>query len=113
MRLLPRFVSALRHLLAWGMLGSLLGLGWGLGFAQATPVTPMPTPTPVSATGTVEVQDGDMASVLAFRLKPRGATIEQMMVALLARNPDAFILGNVNLLKQGAVLIATVNHHRT
>ena len=53
---------------------------------------------------TVQVQDGDMASVLAFRLKPRGATIEQMMVALLRHNPDAFIQGNVNLLRDGAVL---------
>ena len=45
-----------------------------------------------------------MASVLAFRLKPRGATIEQMMVALLRQNPDAFIHGNVNLLRDGAML---------
>lgn len=57
-----------------------------------------------SADTTVQVQDGDMASVLAFRLKPRGATIEQMMVALLKHNPDAFIQGNVNLLRDGAVL---------
>ena len=54
--------------------------------------------------GTVQVQDGDMASVLAFRLKPRGATIEQMMLALQRLNPDAFIQGNVNLLRDGAVL---------
>lgn len=52
----------------------------------------------------VQVEEGDMASVLAFRLKPRGATIEQMMVALLRLNPDAFIQGNVNLLRHGAVL---------
>lgn len=93
---LHRFVNRLLRLLTWGIL-----TGWlGLGAVLATPVSPAP-PGPVT---TVEVQDGDMASVLAFRLKPRGATIEQMMVALLARNPDAFILGNVNLLKQGAVL---------
>lgn len=52
----------------------------------------------------VQVRDGDMASVLAFRLKPRGASIEQMMVALLRHNPDAFIQGNVNLLRDGAML---------
>ena len=40
-----------------------------------------------SKPGIVQVQDGDMASVLAFRLKPRGATIEQMMVALLRQPP--------------------------
>ena len=58
----------------------------------------------LSKPATVQVQDGDMASVLAFRLKPRGATIEQMMVALLRHNPEAFIQGNVNLLRNGAVL---------
>lgn len=57
-----------------------------------------------SSPSEVVVQEGDMASVLAFRLKPRGATIEQMMVALLQRNPEAFIQGNVNLLRDGAVL---------
>ena len=93
---LHRFLNPLVRLLAWGLLTAWLGLG----VALATPVGPAPS----GPASTVEVQDGDMASVLAFRLKPRGATIEQMMVALLARNPDAFILGNVNLLKQGAVL---------
>ena len=58
----------------------------------------------LSKPATVQVQDGDMASVLAFRLKPRGATIEQMMVALLRHNPEAFIQGNVNLLRNAAVL---------
>ena len=59
---------------------------------------------PTTRPAQVQVQDGDMASVLAFRLKPRGATIEQMMVALLRHNPEAFIQGNVNLLRDGAVL---------
>jgi pilus assembly protein FimV len=63
-----------------------------------------PTASDAASTATVQVQDGDMASVLAFRLKPRGSTIEQMMVALLRYNPDAFIQGNVNLLRDGAVL---------
>ena len=57
-----------------------------------------------AAAATVQVQEGDMASLLAFRLKPRGATIEQMMAALLRLNPEAFIQGNVNLLRDGAVL---------
>ena len=97
MGLVHGFLNPVRHLLAC-VLACVLATGAGL--ALATPVaSTLPTPA-----GTVEVQDGDMASVLAFRLKPRGATIEQMMVALLARNPEAFILGNVNLLKQGAVL---------
>jgi pilus assembly protein FimV len=63
-----------------------------------------PTASGAAAPVTVQVQDGDMASVLAFRLKPRGSTIEQMMVALLRYNSEAFIQGNVNLLRDGAVL---------
>lgn len=59
---------------------------------------------PVSRPASVQVVEGDMASVLAYRLKPRGATIEQMMVALLRLNPDAFIQGNVNLLRYDALL---------
>ena len=34
----------------------------------------------------------------------RGYTLDQTMLALLRANPDAFINGNVNLLKPGAVL---------
>ena len=79
----------------------LLALALACGPALAAPASGGDTPSPA---GTVQVQDGDMASVLAFRLKPRGATIEQMMVALLRHNPEAFIQGNVNLLRNGAVL---------
>lgn len=79
----------------------LLALALACGPALAAPTSGGDTPSPA---GTVQVQDGDMASVLAFRLKPRGATIEQMMLALQRLNPDAFIQGNVNLLRDGAVL---------
>ena len=78
-----------------------LALTLACGPALAAPASGGDTPSPA---GTVQVQDGDMASVLAFRLKPRGATIEQMMLALQRLNPDAFIQGNVNLLRDGAVL---------
>ena len=74
----------------------LLALCWAGSALSADKVAP--------SAALVQVQDGDMASVLAFRLKPRGATIEQMMVALLRHNPQAFIQGNVNLLLNGVVL---------
>ena len=80
-----------------------LSLGLLAGMAFAAP----PAATAASAEvaqSTVAVQPGDMASVLAFRLKPRGATIEQMMVALLRSNTEAFVQGNVNVLREGAVL---------
>ncbi len=80
-----------------------LSLGLLAGMALAAPPAATPT-TAEAAQGTVAVQPGDMASVLAFRLKPRGATIEQMMVALLRSNPEAFVQGNVNVLREGAVL---------
>ena len=82
--------------LVWGVLVSVL---WATGGPVAFAAEGLP-----SSANAVQVQDGDMASVLAFRLKPRGATIEQMMVALLRLNPDAFIQGNVNLLRDGAQL---------
>jgi pilus assembly protein FimV len=81
---------------------ALLGLGACLWAGTVQAQAPAASSAP--AQGTVQVQPGDMASVLAFRLKPRGATIEQMMVALLRSNPEAFALGNVNVLREGAVL---------
>lgn len=86
------------------MLPSLQPLG-GLLVGLLLACTPPGALAQANATAaTVQVQEGDMASVLAFRLKPRGATIEQMMAALLRLNPEAFIQGNVNLLRDGAVL---------
>lgn len=43
--------------------------------------------------------------VIATRVRPDSSvSVEQMMMALLRANPDAFLRGNVNLLQQGAVL---------
>lgn len=81
--------------------GTLTGLLAGLLLACTTPGA---LAQATAAAATVQVQEGDMASVLAFRLKPRGATTEQMMAALLRLNPEAFIQGNVNLLRDGALL---------
>ena len=41
---------------------------------------------------------------IAKGLQVEGATVEQVMMALLDQNPDAFINGNINLLKAGEVL---------
>lgn len=41
---------------------------------------------------------------IATELKPQNVSIHQMMMALQRANPDAFIRGNINLLKKGAVL---------
>lgn len=62
-----------------------------------------PTPRPVFAGGRYEVRRGDTLSEIAARTRA-GATLDQTMIALLRANPDAFIDGNINRLKAGAVL---------
>ncbi|AHY58282.1 FimV/HubP family polar landmark protein [Stenotrophomonas rhizophila] len=62
-------------------------------------------PAPASAAGGVTVQRGQTLSQIAAAVaREQGINRNQAMVALLRANPEAFIRGNVNLLKQGAVL---------
>ncbi|MDO9403340.1 MAG: FimV/HubP family polar landmark protein [Polaromonas sp.] len=56
------------------------------------------------STGQVTVKAGDTAGRIAAANKPASVSLDQMLVALLQNNPDAFIGGNVNRLKSGAVL---------
>jgi pilus assembly protein FimV len=53
---------------------------------------------------TIMVKTGDTASRLALRYLGSNVSLDQMMLAMLKANPDAFIQGNVNLVKAGAVL---------
>ena len=41
---------------------------------------------------------------IALETKPQGVTVEQMMMALQRKNPQAFIKDNVNNLKRGSIL---------
>ena len=50
------------------------------------------------------VQKGDTARQIAARLRTESLTTEQLMLALLRANPDAFIAHNINRLKAGAKL---------
>lgn len=52
----------------------------------------------------ITVKAGDTAAALAARYKPAGVSLDQMLVAMLNNSPDAFIGGNVNRLKSGAVI---------
>jgi pilus assembly protein FimV len=64
-------------------------------------------PAPSAASkqpGSVTVKAGNTASQLAARYRPQGVSLDQMLVAMLSRNPDAFDAGNINRLKKGAVL---------
>ena len=59
---------------------------------------------PQSSGQQVTVRPGDTASKIAGSNKAAGVSLDQMLVALLQSNPDAFIGGNVNRLRSGAVL---------
>ena len=64
--------------------------------------TPMPS---VSSTdGQILVKRGDTASELTANKTPDNVSLEQMLVALLRNNPDAFVDANVNRMKEGALL---------
>ena len=52
----------------------------------------------------VTVQRGDTLSRIAGAHAIDGVSLDQMLLALLKANPNAFIRGNVNLVKTGAVL---------
>jgi pilus assembly protein FimV len=52
----------------------------------------------------VTVVRGDTAGQLALQSLPLNVSLDQMLLALLRSNPDAFVAGNVNRLKAGAVL---------
>lgn len=53
---------------------------------------------------TVTVTHGDTASRLAMRHLASNISLDQMLLAMLKANPEAFIQDNVNLIKAGAVL---------
>jgi pilus assembly protein FimV len=61
-------------------------------------------PAPVAKPGSVTVKAGNTATQLAVRYKPEGISLDQMLVAMLSANPDAFVEGNINRLRKGAVL---------
>ncbi len=50
------------------------------------------------------MRSGQTLSGIAAQMAGEGQTLDQTMVALLRANPEAFIGGNINRLKAGAVL---------
>ena len=74
---------------------------------------PLPPPStsasPAVVTNTVANSDyavraGDTLSAIARGMGHGGRSLDQAMLALLHANPEAFIGGNINLVRQGAVL---------
>jgi pilus assembly protein FimV len=77
--------------------------------ALAARPLPRPRPTFEPATSSLsptsfKVSPGDTASQLALRHLAPNVSMDQMLLAMLKLNPNAFIQGNVNLVKAGAVL---------
>ena len=68
---------------------------------RATAPAPAPKPAPAAA---VKVKSGDTLGQIASANKPAGASLDQMLIALLRANPQAFIDSNINRLKSGAEL---------
>ncbi|MDI9240309.1 FimV/HubP family polar landmark protein [Lysobacter sp. LF1] len=75
--------------------------------AQVAVATPPRAPVPQAGQALSDqyaVKRGDTLSEIAGRMQGEGFTLDQAMIALLRANPDAFIGGNINRLKAGAVL---------
>ena len=79
--------------------------------SQAAAPATAPAPRPSAAPATrpapadgVKVQAGDTAGRIANAHRPANVSLDQMLVAMMRANPDAFIQGNVNRLRAGAVL---------
>ncbi|MBB4592265.1 pilus assembly protein FimV [Xanthomonas arboricola] len=73
----------------------------------AAPSRPAPATAAATQTGDAlpAVRSGQTLSEIAARLaRSSGHSLDQTMLALLRTNPDAFVNGNINRLKQGAVL---------
>ncbi|MDO8278485.1 MAG: FimV/HubP family polar landmark protein [Burkholderiaceae bacterium] len=70
----------------------------------AAAARPVPGTPAASGGQQVKVQAGDTAGRIAANSKPASVSLDQMLVALLRSNPDAFIGGNINRLRSGAVL---------
>lgn len=69
------------------------------------PAAPAAAPTAPPADGQqVRVKAGDTASRIAGSRLPANVSLDQMLVAMLRSNPDAFIGGNINRIKAGAIV---------
>ncbi len=72
--------------------------------ARPPAAAPVAVRPPVTAASEYAVRPGDSLSKVAAKTQVAGISLDQMLVGLFRNNPDAFIDGNMNLLKSGAVL---------
>lgn len=64
----------------------------------------VPTPPPAPGDTVARVERGQTLAKIAGQVRPEGRSLNETMVALLQANPKAFINGNINLVKTGAIL---------
>ena len=71
-----------------------------------TPPAPTKVPSVVQPgeSNRVTVKSGDTASKIAANTKASGVSLDQMLVALIRANPDAFVHNNINRIRAGAVM---------
>lgn len=68
---------------------------------------PAKAEAPTEKTGkanSYQVKTGDTLAEIAGKNKPRGVSLDQMLIALYQANPDAFVGENINRLRAGRVL---------
>ncbi|WP_253451249.1 FimV family protein [Halomonas sp. Y3] len=71
-----------------------------------TAAGPQPSTTPAQAGNPARVRSGDTLWGVAGRLRPdSGISMNQMMVALVEANPEAFPSGNINAMRAGVTLV--------
>ncbi len=71
--------------------------------AEARPISAAPA-APAGAAGRHEVKKGDTLGAIARQNLPAGVTLNQMLIALFRANQEAFIRGNINLVRAGRIL---------
>lgn len=78
---------------------------------QPVAASPAPTPMPKPAAepkpapeGGRQVRPGETLRKIAAEAQYEGVSLEQMLVGIFQKNPDAFVGNNMNRLKSGAIL---------
>lgn len=71
---------------------------------KPAPTAKTPVPQEDAGSQRIVVKSGETAGRIAAVNKPASVSLDQMLVALLRTNPDAFIGDNVNRIKAGALV---------
>ncbi len=72
--------------------------------APRSEARPIPAAPAATSAKQEQVNKGDTLGAIARRNKPDGVTLNQMLMALYRANQDAFIRGNINLIRAGRIL---------